>query len=63
MKDAGYNAMQIPLKNGYMMVSLGSLEKLGDAVRLMEKVSDDSRISYFDEIWVYGASQGLHKEN
>lgn len=63
MRDSGYNALQIPLKNGYMMVSLGSMERLADAVRLMEKVSEDPKISYYDEIWVYGASQGLHKEN
>ncbi len=64
LKAKGYReAVQIPLKNGYMMVSLGGMEKLQDAVRLMEKVSEDPGIPYYDDIWVYGASQGLHKEN
>lgn len=63
LKGKGYsNAVQIPLKNGYMMVSLGSMERLRDAVRLMEKVSEDKGIPYYDDIWVYGASLGLHKE-
>lgn len=64
LKGKGYaNALQIPLKNGYMMVSLGSMEKLGEAIRLMEKISADPDIQFFEEVWVYNASQKLHKEN
>lgn len=64
LKAKGYpDAVRIQLKNGYMMVSLGSMEKLRDAVRLMEKASEDPHIQYFDDIWVYGATQGLHKED
>lgn len=63
LETKGYaDAMQIPLKNGYMMVTLGGMEKLGDAVRLMNKVSEASDIPYFEEVWVYNASHKLHKE-
>ena len=35
----GYSPLQIPLKNGYMMVSLGEKEHLYEAVQLMESIS------------------------
>lgn len=64
LEDKGYkDAMQIPLKNGYMMVSLGSRDRLHEAVKLMEKAAEDTSIQYYEDIWVYGASMGLHKEN
>lgn len=64
LETKGYtDAMQIPLKNGYMMVTLGRMEKLGEAVRLMNKVSEASDIPYFEEVWVYNALHKLHKEN
>lgn len=64
LEAKGYrDAMQIPLKNGYMMVSLGSRERLHEAVKLMEKAAEDTSIQYYEDIWVYGASMGLHKEN
>jgi hypothetical protein len=63
LEAKGYaDAMQIPLKNGYMMVTLGGMEKLGEAVKLMNKVSEASDIPYFEEVWVYNASHKLHKE-
>ena len=60
LKGAGYEALQIPLKNGYMMVSLGELPKLGDAVAMMNKIAAMDGFPY--DVWVYNASHKLHKE-
>ena len=57
----GYSPIQIPLKNGYMMVSLGQMETLSAAVKLMEKIEQNEECPY--DVWVYSSRQKLHKEN
>ena len=56
----GYKPLQIPLKNGYMMVSLGQMERLQDAVQLMESISSKEECPY--DVWVYSARQNLHEQ-
>lgn len=57
----GYSPLQIPLKNGYMMVSLGEKGSLSEAVQLMKDVLSNEEYPY--DVWVYSAMQKLHKEN
>ncbi len=57
----GYSPLQIPLKNGYMMVSLGEKEHLYEAVQLMESISSKEECPY--DVWVYSSKQNLHIEN
>ena len=61
VKKQGYNPLQIELKNGYMMVSLGQMETLSAAVKLMEKIEQNEECPY--DVWVYSSRQKLHKEN
>ena len=61
VKKQGYNPVQIELKNGYMMVSLGQMETLSAAVKLMEKIEQNEECPY--DVWVYSSRQKLHKEN
>lgn len=61
VKKQGYNPLQIELKNGYMMVSLGQMETLSSAVKLMEKIEQNEECPY--DVWVYSSRQKLHKEN
>ena len=56
----GYKPQQIPLKNGYMMVTLGQMEKLNDAVRLMDSISSKEECPY--DVWIYSAKQNLHEQ-
>lgn len=56
----GYSPLQIPLKNGYMMVSLGQMETLSAAVKLMGKIENNEECPY--DVWVYSSRQKLHKE-
>lgn len=57
----GYSPLQIPLKNGYMMVSLGQKDKLYEAVQLMESIYSKEECPY--DVWVYSSRQKLHIEN
>ena len=57
----GYSPLQIPLKNGYMMVSLGEKEHLYEAVQLKESILSKEECPY--DVWVYSSKQKLHKEN
>lgn len=59
MEKLGYKPQKIELKIGYMMVSLGGHATLQEAVAQMEKVGELDLCPY--DVWVYGASQGLHK--
>lgn len=60
MKSKGYEkALQIPLKNGYMMVSLGEIPTLSGAVAVMDEVTANE--SSLEGVWVYGATLGLHE--
>ena len=61
VKGLGYNPVQIELKNGYMMVSLGQMETFKEAVLLMKKIESNEESPY--DVWVYSARQKLHKEN
>lgn len=61
VKKQGYSPVQIPLKNGYMMVSLGRLETLPEAVKLMQSIEDKEECPY--DVWVYSARQNLHVQN
>ena len=61
VKKQGYNPLQIPLKNGYMMVSLGQVETLPEAVRMMQSIEQKEECPY--DGWVYSSRQKLHKEN
>ena len=60
VKKQGYNPLQIELKNGFMMVSLGQMETLQDAVGLMTGILNKEECPY--DVWVYSARQKLHKE-
>ncbi len=57
----GYSPLQIPLKNGYMMVSLGQQERLRDAVERMRSIADKEECPY--DVWVYWAGKNLHVQN
>ena len=57
----GYSPMQIPLKNGYMMVSLGQKDHLYEAVQLMDSIYSKEECPY--DVWIYSSRQKLHKEN
>ena len=61
VKKQGYNPVQIPLKNGYMMVSLGQMETLPDAVRMMNDIEQKEECPY--DVWIYSARQNLHTQN
>ncbi len=60
-RKQGYSPLLIPLKNGYMMVSLGQLETLAQAVELMESIRSREECPY--DVWVYNARMKLHIEN
>ena len=63
LREKGYGkAMQIPFKNGYMMVSLGEMERLQPAIMYMTEVMEDPVITCGDDIWVYSAKRKLHIE-
>ena len=61
VKKQGYNPVQIPLKNGYMMVSLGQMETLPEAVRMMNDIEQKEECPY--DVWIYSARQNLHTQN
>ena len=61
VKKQGYNPVQIPLKNGYMMVSLGQMETLPEAVRMMKDIEQKEECPY--DVWIYSARQNLHTQN
>lgn len=61
VKEHGYQPRQILLKNGFMMVAVGGFPTYSLAFREMEEIGEKDFCPY--DMWVYGASQGLHSEN
>ncbi|MBO5407144.1 MAG: SPOR domain-containing protein [Bacteroidales bacterium] len=61
VKSFGYEPEQILLKNGFMMVAVGGHSTYSGAYRTMEKIGDQDFCPY--DMWIYGASQGLHSGN
>ena len=61
VKKQGYKPQLIPLKNGYMMVTLGSNGRLRDAVGQMESILSKEECPY--DVWVYWAGKNLHVQN
>ena len=59
VKKYGYSAEKILMKNGYMMVAVGGFTSFSQAYREMEKIGELDFCPY--DMWVYGASQGLHE--
>ncbi len=61
VRKQGYQPQLIPLKNGYMMVTLGAKGSLREAVQQMDGISSKEECPY--DVWVYNARQKLHKED
>lgn len=59
VKKNGYSAQKILMKNGYMMVAVGGFTTFNQAYRELEKIGELDFCPY--DMWVYGASQGLHE--
>lgn len=55
----GYSSEKILMKNGYMMVAIGGFTSFSQAYGEMEKIGEQDFCPY--DMWVYGASQGLHE--
>ena len=59
VRGMGVASQQVLLKNGFKMVVVGSFGTFSAAVREMERIGDMDFCPY--DMWVYGASQGLHQ--
>ena len=59
VKKHGFPAEKILMKNGYMMVAVGGFSTFSQAHKELEKIGELDFCPY--DMWVYGASQGLHE--
>lgn len=59
VRKFGYGPETIMLKNGFKMVVVGGFSTYSQAYREMEKIGEKDFCPY--DMWVYGASQGLHE--
>lgn len=60
VKKHGYSPEKIMMKNGFMMVAIGGFGSFSKAYKEMEKIGEQDFCPY--DMWVYGASQGLHQD-
>ena len=59
LEKIGYSPVRIALKNGFDMVALAGFDAYSEAKKEITKIEDNDLCPY--DVWIYSASQGLHK--